>query len=254
MQVTDTVARIQQKGLEDPVDETRTIRILLLEQTPTVLTLETDKEKVDVCEYYTLSGKLTDRMGNPLALYTIKLYWKTSEGDLLIAETSTESDGSFAFPLHGDSEGTFTFYAVFEGSDEYAASVSPEVTVAVGLLALTVEVVVKGTVPAVPVEGAVVTHGRLAGVTDEEETYVWFEHERQTTGPDGKVTFYVEPDIYAVHVVASGYREKVKGSINVAEDTTVTIELEPIPLYEQLLPFIVIGGIIVIAAGVVARR
>lgn len=254
--VIDSVAKVKFGKEAFPIDEVKTFTIQLYQQYPTYLTLASDKDRVNVCDFFTLSGTLKDREGNPMGDMTIKLYLKSAPEDVYLMETTTEpGTGVFTFSLHGENVGKYTFYVVFEGWEDFAPSVSPEVTVSVGLLALTVEVVVKGTTPAVPVVNAAVTYGRLVGTTPEgEETYVWFEKERQTTDVNGKVTFYVEPDVYAVHVSASGFRETVQGSINVTEDTSVKIELEAIPLYEQALPYIVVGGIAYIIFIAVLRR
>jgi len=222
---------------------------------PTYLTLATDKDRVDICQFYTLSGKLVDAQQNPLVGKTVHLYGKT-EPPTLLGTTVTGSDGSYSFSLHGTAQGLYVFYTQFEPVEIYDGSRSEEVQVGVALLSLVVTVVRKGTTT--PVPDATVTYGHVfIDPISGKEGYVWIEGERQVTDENGQVTFFLQSDIYAVRVNATGFYEAIQSGINLTEDTAITVELEPVNPVGELLkviaPIIVVFGTVAGLSYVVAK-
>lgn len=126
-----------------------------------------------------------------------------------------------------------------------------------GFRALDVTVVVKDTDPPVPVEGATVVYGHLVGVdpTTEKETYFWMDAEKKVTGSDGRVVFSeLEPDWYGLRVSAKDFKDVLVKDIDLtATDKAITVELEPVSIWDMLLPVLMIGGFIVVTTVIVAK-
>jgi len=116
-----------------------------------------------------------------------------------------------------------------------------------GARALDITVVVKGTDPAVPVEGATVVYGHLVGIdpTTNKETYFWMDGEKKITGADGKAVFSgLEPDWYGLKVSAKDFKEAMVPDLDLRSvDQQIMVELEPTSIWDVLLPILVLGGI-----------
>jgi len=124
-----------------------------------------------------------------------------------------------------------------------------------GYRALDVTVVDKET--GLPVQGASVVYGFLVGVdpNTNEETYFWMDGEKGVTGTDGKVVFSeLDPDWHGLRVTAEGFKEAIIKDIDLrATDKAITVELERVT-WEDWLPLIVGGVIVVTAFTVIVSR
>lgn len=126
-----------------------------------------------------------------------------------------------------------------------------------GFRALDVTVVVKGTDPPIPVVGATVVYGHLVGVdpTTSKETYFWMDGEKKVTGSDGRAVFSeLEPDWYGLKISAKDFKEVFVPDIDLrGADEAITVELEPVSIWDLLLPILVFGGFLAVTVIVVEK-
>lgn len=97
----------------------------------TSLTLQSNSPQVTIGGQIQLSGKLTSSTGISTAASTIKILIDGKQA----ATTTVASNGSFSVNLPGDTAGTQTIQAVFEGSNHFKNSGSSSLSVQVNKLA-----------------------------------------------------------------------------------------------------------------------
>jgi hypothetical protein len=92
---------------------------------PTSITISVSQGMVIVPATVTITGVLTDNLGNRLAGKIINLYMNTT----VINTTTTDANGSYTFSCTFTNAGMFTFRTEFPGDETYEGCTSNDVLV-----------------------------------------------------------------------------------------------------------------------------
>lgn len=88
------------------------------------ITINTNRSTVYYTQNVTISGVLTDELGNKIANATVKLY----NGSSLVATGTTNSNGAYSFTRNW-SQGTYNFKVIYEGDNSHNSVTSATKTV-----------------------------------------------------------------------------------------------------------------------------